>query len=92
MRTLKINNVSSDWLRCLPVIIVAGLLLAACSTTRRIPDDEILYNGLKKIEIIEDSVKIPSALQTTIHNSVNVPPNNYWKLLGWHYPFPLGLW
>ena len=24
--------------------------------------------------------------------AVDVPPNNYWKLLGWHYPFPLGLW
>lgn len=72
--------------------VVAALLLHGCSTTRRIPDDEILYNGLKKVEFIEDSVKIPSALQTSIKDAVDVPPNNYWKLLGWHYPFPLGLW
>ena len=87
-----IKNILSRRMKCMPMIVAVGALLAACSTTRRIPDDEILYNGLKKIEITEDSVKIPSALQTTIRNSVDVPPNNYWKLLGWHYPFPLGLW
>ena len=76
------------------IIVIAALafITAACSTTRRIPDDELLYNGLKKIEFKEDSVRIPTALETTIREAVNVPPNNYWKLLAWHSPFPLGLW
>ena len=72
--------------------LIAGCLLWACSTTRRIPDDELLYNGLKKVEFTEDSVKVPSALESSIRSAVDVPPNNYWKMLHWHYPFPLGLW
>ncbi|MBP2691858.1 MAG: BamA/TamA family outer membrane protein [Muribaculaceae bacterium] len=74
---------------------VIGTLWAmpsGCSTTRRIPEGEILYNGLKKVEFADDSVRLPSELASSIKDAVNVPPNNYWKLLGWHYPFPLGLW
>lgn len=72
--------------------IIAAGLFAACSTTARIPADEVLYTGVKKVEMVEDSVKIPPALTSAVKDAVDVPPNNYWKLLGWHYPFPLGLW
>jgi len=72
--------------------IALAVLFAACSTTARIPADEVLYTGVKKVEIAEDSVKIPPALTSAVKYAVDVPPNNYWKLLGWHYPFPLGLW
>ena len=72
--------------------IIAAGLLAACSTTARIPADEVLYTGVKKVEMVEDSMKIPPALTSAVKDAVDVPPNNYWKLLGWHYPFPLGLW
>ena len=35
------------------------LILIGCSTTKRIADDEVLYTGVKKMEIIPDSgVKI----------------------------------
>ncbi len=75
------------------VALAVVVLTSACSTTRRIPDDEILYNGLKGVSFEEDSVsELPSDLESTIKSAVNVAPNNYWKLLGWHYPFPLGLW
>jgi len=81
-------------MKCLNYIycIVLAALLAACSTTARIPDDEVLYTGVKKVEVTEDSVKIPPALTSAVKDAVDVAPNNYWKLLGWHYPFPLGLW
>ena len=80
-----------------PLRIALGILLAAlfcaCSTTRRIEDGELLYTGLKGIEYSTDSAThISSALKSEIKEDLNVPPNNYWKLLGWHYPFPLGLW
>lgn len=76
----------------LPAVAAAFVLvLASCSTTRRLPDGETLYNGLKGIEFA-DSARVPAALASDIRDAVNVPPNNYWKLLGWHYPFPLGLW
>ncbi len=73
--------------------IIAALLASSCSTTRRIPNDEILYTGVKNVKVsAPDSVKIPSGMVSNIKSQVNVAPNNYWKLLGWRYPFPLGLW
>lgn len=80
-----------NWIRYIYIAAVAAVL-AACSTTARIPADEVLYTGVKKVEMAEDSVKIPPALTSAVKEAVDVPPNNYWKLLGWHYPFPLGLW
>ena len=76
---------------------IGALLLliatAACSTTGRIPADEMLYTGLKDIRYDNaDSVKLPDELKSEVRSAVNVAPNNYWKLVGWRYPFPLGLW
>ena len=79
--------------------ILAGAFMAAvwalcsCSTTRRIPSDEQLYTGIKGIDFEVDSgQKVSSALREEVHDAVFVAPNNYWKLLNWRYPFPLGLW
>lgn len=75
----------------LALIIIAS----ACSTTKRIPADEQLYIGLKGVDYAyssDTSYRVPDELAEQIRSSVNVPPNNYWKLVGWHYPFPLGLW
>lgn len=74
---------------------LAGSLLWSCSTTKRIPEDEQLYTGLKGVDYVYSSdtiTKIPEELRSQIHSQVDYPPNNYWKLVGWHYPFPLGLW
>ncbi len=74
------------------VVVVAGLL-CSCSTTRRIPADEVLYTGVKKVAVApSDSGKIASGITTQIKTAVDVAPNNYIKMLGWRYPFPLGLW
>lgn len=79
------------------VSIIFALLIAAvftgCSTTKRIPEGEYLYIGLKKIDYITpDSVTISPDLKSDIEDNVDVPPNNYFALLKWRYPFPLGLW
>ena len=37
-------------------------------------------------------MKVPAAMASSIKSAVDVAPNNYWKLIGWRYPFPLGLW
>ena len=77
----------------LSIGIIAAALVSSCSTTRRIPADEILYTGIKSFKVsAPDSVRIPSGMISTIKSQVNVAPNNYWKLVGWRYPFPLGLW
>lgn len=74
------------------IITLAASMFTGCSTTGRIPNDEILYVGTKPIKLDSDSAKIPEAMISNIKSSVDVAPNNYWKLIGWRYPFPLGLW
>lgn len=80
----------------LPVMI-AALILGACSTTRRIPQGELLYTGTKSIKYVIDNpgdtlYNISSELKSTLLDAVDVEPNNYFALLRWRYPFPLGLW
>lgn len=74
--------------------ILAALLLASCSTTRRLPQGEQLYTGVKKVEIAvsPDGQPIPAPLARQLKETVDVAPNNYIKMLHWRYPFPLGLW
>lgn len=74
--------------------ILAALLLASCSTTRRLPQGEQLYTGVKKVEIAAspDGQPIPASLARQLKETVDVAPNNYIKMLHWRYPFPLGLW
>lgn len=74
--------------------IVGLTLLMACSTTRRIPDGELLYTGVKKLEYIEtnDSVKFPSGVKSEVKEAINVAPNNSLISPSVRYPFPLGLW
>ncbi len=80
------------------VYLTAALLLAAiaagCSTTRRIPDDEMLYTGLKKVTITgHENDKVPSDVATQVKEAVEVEPNNaMWHSAYHRWPFPLGLW
>ena len=76
----------------LPLAAALALISAACSTTRRIPEGEQLYTGLKGVVYTPDTARVVPEVKSAIYEAVDVPPNNYWKLLGWRYPFPLGLW
>ena len=79
-------------------IILSALLTAmmwSCSTTRRIPNDEILYTGLKgvKVNTPDPKEKFPSGVHESLTEAVSVKPNN--PLLGSasvRTPFPIGLW
>lgn len=81
------------FVRLVAVIAVAGLL-SACSTTKRIPEGEVLYTGIKKVRIeTPDGSKAPEAVASAINSAVAYPPNN--ALFGsssMRIPFPLGLW
>lgn len=74
--------------------IAAGLLLAGCSTTKRIPDGEQLYTGLKALNVTpETGEKVPESVHEELAGAVNVPPNN--AIFGspsLRWPFPVGLW
>lgn len=69
------------------IAIVLAAIFAACSTTKRIPEGEVLYTGLKGVKITPDSVKIPSGVGVALHDAVDVAPNKKMWFL-----FPVGLW
>ena len=70
----------------IPLIIVA-LLAAACSTTKRIPEGEMLYTGLKGVKIVPDSAEIPADVKEVLVGAVDVPTNKKTFFI-----LPLGLW
>ena len=82
--------------KALPLIcaIVLSAIIMACSTTRRLGDDDILYTGVKKINITTPDKKQPEApgLSSDVLDAVNVKPNNCLYSPYLRYPFPLGLW
>ncbi len=70
------------------------ILLAACSTTRRIPEGEQLYVGLKDVDIkgYRDE-KVPEGVVEQLTSAVSVPPNNaLFNSPKYRIPIPLGLW
>lgn len=81
-------------IKLLPLLLAAALVLGGCSTTRRIPEGEILYTGVKKVKVQPaPDVNFPSSVSEALTDAVHVKPNN--SLFGSasvRYPFPLGLW
>lgn len=74
-------------------LTAVALMVASCSTTRRLGDDDILYTGVKKIDIkTPEGVKTAPGLAGDIKDAVNVAPNNCLISPYLRYPFPLGLW
>lgn len=69
--------------------------MCGCSTTRRIPEGEQLYTGLKHFTInAPEGEKLPSGLAGEVKGLGNVKPNNPMPLLSPYVrtPFPIGLW
>ncbi|MCC8118307.1 MAG: BamA/TamA family outer membrane protein [Bacteroidales bacterium] len=79
------------WPHILSIFAVATILLimAACSTTRRIPEGEYLYTGLKGVDVVNysDTTKLSRSMKEVLTAAVDVAPNK--KM--WHL-FPVGLW
>ena len=70
-------------------IILSALLTAmmwSCSTTRRIPNDEILYTGLKGVKVNTPDPKetFPSGVHESLTEAVSVKPNNVRFGIGAH--------
>lgn len=80
---------------CLISMLFLVLLLAsACSTTRRLGDDEVLYTGNKiKINPTGDE-KLPDELVSELKQAVNARPNNPIPLVNPYVrsPFQYSLW
>ncbi len=68
-------------------------IFAACSTTSRLKDGEVLYTGVKTIQYNQlDSVNIDPNVKDLIFSAVNVKPNNPLYSPYIRSPFPIGLW
>lgn len=76
--------------------LAVACLACACSTTRRIPEGEILYTGVNRFEVEarDPQQKLPSAMVSQVKEAGNVPPNNPMPFMSPYVrtPFPLGLW
>lgn len=69
------------------------MLAASCSTTKRIEKGEMLYTGVKTVDIqTPEGEMLPADLTSQIKEAVNVAPNNCLISPSLRYPFPLGLW
>lgn len=76
------------------IAAACAAMLAGCSTTKRIPEGEQLYIGVKKIDIkAPEGEKVPEMVEAKLSEAVSVPPNNaLFKSAKYRIPFPIGLW
>jgi len=71
--------------------LLIGLLAAACSTTSKLAEGDVLYTGVKKISYHESETKIDGGVKEDIFTAVNVKPNNPLYSPYYRTPFPFGL-
>lgn len=69
-------------------------IVTACSTTKNLPEDETLYVGVKKMEVMNED-KTPAGIQAKeeVVAALSYPPNN--AIFGSNslrWPLPIGLW
>lgn len=71
-----------------------GLLMAACSTTSHLPEGEVLYRGIRKLQIDnKDTSEHGAEALEEVQAALDCPPNG--ALMGSSTivtPFPVGLW
>ena len=67
------------------------MLATACSTTKKLGENDILYTGVKRLKYHEDNVKIDEGVKTDIFTTINVRPNNPLYSPYYRTPFPIGL-
>ncbi len=68
-------------------------MLAACSTTSRLAEGEVLYTGVKKVQYNNlDTTKIEGDVKDQIFGAINYKPNNPLYSPYLRNPFPIGLW
>ncbi|MDO5569983.1 MAG: BamA/TamA family outer membrane protein [Bacteroidales bacterium] len=76
------------------ILFILSLLILGCSTTKNLPKGEVLYTGIKDINITsQDNDTIDSQAKSQVMDALEVAPNN--ALLGsskYRIPFPFGLW
>ena len=76
------------------IYIILRLFLCGCSTKKRWPEGEVLYIGVKDIQMIEpDNEKVSTELESQVTSAVSAAPNNaFFGSAKLRIPFPMGLW
>lgn len=78
----------------LAAMLLPLMLVASCSTTRRLEEGQVLYTGVSKFKVNtpDDSVRLPGDLSGQLSEIINVKPNNPLYSPYVRTPFPIGLW
>ena len=86
------HNITAKLRALLYLAIVVGAI--SCSTTSKLADDEVLYTGVKKLNIkpTADSIVLDEGVAEGIASAINVAPNNSLVSPYIRHPFPVGLW
>ena len=89
--TNKRNSRMGCWV--LYTLILLGLM-SSCSTTKHLPEGEILYTGIKNIQRInQDKSPAGEKALEEVTAAISVAPNNSaFGSASKRIPFPLGLW
>ena len=69
------------------------ILGSSCSQTKRLTEGEVLYTGVKKMNIeTAKGVKLEGPKSSAISGPLGFPPNNPLYAPYIRSPFPVGLW
>lgn len=76
------------------VLILMCAAVAGCSTTKRLASDQVLYTGVKKMDVepMDPGQKIPGDVVSEVEEPLSVKPNNPLYSPYIRTPFPVGLW
>ena len=90
MKRIKINIASAALL----LTAMAALVMTGCSTTSKLEEGEMLYNGMKLDLHPVAGDKLPGEMVSDMKKAVNVKPNNPLPFISPYMrsPFPVGLW
>ena len=90
MRIQMTRNKFYSW----SLILISVLMLAACSVTKHLPEGEILYTGVDRMQVENEDVSpAGSVALEEVQAALSYPPNN--AILGSNslkWPLPFGLW
>ena len=81
-------------LLCSLLAVCFCCLFTSCSTTKNLPEGEILYTGIDKLEVLnEDETEAGALALTEVEAALAYAPNNaIFGSSSMRWPLPVGLW
>lgn len=91
------SNKSLCFLRMMEITLwmaLSCLFVTSCSTTRNLPEGEILYTGIDKLEVLnEDKTEAGALALEEVEAALAYAPNNaIFGSSSMQWPLPIGLW